>query len=242
MKNTLLLKLCKYDWFPRLIRPIIKPVKPKQWVFILGCYNSGTTLLDHLLSQHSEISNLPTEGVMLTHGLPSPEKYGWPRLWYKCIDTIEYDFKNSGVTPGTVIKDWSLWYKRHAPVVVEKSIANSMRINWLNKHFNNPFFIWIIRNGYCVAEGIRRRSAVSKTIPSDYHENGYPIEWCAKQWVESNNLINKNITLLNNVLFLKYEDLVADPYQTLTKVYKYLCVDDKKVPKIKSIYFPWVSA
>src|SRR5688572_13607291 len=60
----------------------------KKWVFILGCYNSGTTLLDQILSLHPEISGLKDEGVMLTDCLKRPEDFGWRRMWWKCEDQM----------------------------------------------------------------------------------------------------------------------------------------------------------
>ena len=49
-----------------------KRLKNKNWIFITGCYNSGTTLLNQILSTHSRISGLPDEGVMLTDQLVRP--------------------------------------------------------------------------------------------------------------------------------------------------------------------------
>lgn len=41
-------------------------LKPQKWIFIVGCYNSGTTLLEKILSLHPMIGSLRDEGVMLT--------------------------------------------------------------------------------------------------------------------------------------------------------------------------------
>lgn len=46
---------------------------PKKWVFIVGCYNSGTTLLNQILSCHPDILTLPDEGAFLTRRVPTPE-------------------------------------------------------------------------------------------------------------------------------------------------------------------------
>ncbi len=216
---------------------MVRAVKPKRWVFVLGCYNSGTTLLDHLLGQHPEISNLPSEGVDLTRGLPAPEAFGWPRLWYKCHEEIEVAFQLSCPDPQRITKDWSFWFDRKAPVVVEKSIANSLRIEWLNRNFNNPLFIWIVRNGYCVAEGIRRRSALSASIPAEYHGQGYPIGWCAQQWIENNRLIESKISTMKNVVRLSYEDLVSNPEKSLLNIYSHLPLADPSVPKMEAFTF-----
>lgn len=47
----------------REIKISFTPVpRPDKWLFVVGCYNSGTTLLAEMLSRHPNISGLPTEG------------------------------------------------------------------------------------------------------------------------------------------------------------------------------------
>lgn len=166
----------------------------------------------------------------MTDQLPVPEDFGWPRLWYKCRGEIEASFSAYPAYPERVRKDWSLYYDRNAYVLVEKSVANVLRISWLNEHFTNPVFVWIIRNGYCVAEGIRRRSAHATMIPEEFRDKGYPIEWCIRQWVECNRLIEEATKNMDNVVRLTYEDLVAEPQCELSKILDYLPLKDPDPP------------
>src|SRR5688572_26729280 len=41
-------------------------VTPEKWVFVVGCYNSGTELLTELLGSQKAIAALPHEGQFLT--------------------------------------------------------------------------------------------------------------------------------------------------------------------------------
>ncbi|MBK9319321.1 MAG: sulfotransferase [Bacteroidetes bacterium] len=51
----------------------MKAPEPEKWVFILGCYNSGTTLLHKLLATHSDIGSMPNEGQFYSSQLPGGE-------------------------------------------------------------------------------------------------------------------------------------------------------------------------
>jgi len=149
------LKLYYRKYVRDLIIPFVRVPRGKTWVFIVGCYNSGTTLLDYILGCHEEISALPTEGAALTRLLARPEDLGWPRMWYKCVDRVRLDEKDTTPNVDRLKKEWGFWFDKEKSIFLEKSIANSARIRWLNQNFDQPYFIWIIRNGYCVAEGIR---------------------------------------------------------------------------------------
>lgn len=48
----------------------------RKWVFIMGCNNSGTSLLHYILGSHPDIASLPREGQFLTAVLPQPDHYG----------------------------------------------------------------------------------------------------------------------------------------------------------------------
>ena len=68
---------------------------PDRWVFIIGCYNSGTTLLKDLLAEHPHIGVLAGEGVKFSDALPRPEDFGWQRMWCQCIEQMHLDPKDA---------------------------------------------------------------------------------------------------------------------------------------------------
>ena len=68
---------------------------PDRWVFIIGCYNSGTTLLKGLLAEHPHIGILAGEGVKFSDALPRPEDFGWQRMWCQCIEQMRLDPKDA---------------------------------------------------------------------------------------------------------------------------------------------------
>ena len=192
---------------------------PDKWVFVIGCYNSGTTLLTNLLDAHPAMQALPREGVELCDALPRPEELGWPRMWSECESHVQIAGNEGASRARRIKKQWSR-YARAANVVVEKSIANTARLAFFETHFAPAYFIYLLRNGYAVAEGIRRRAK-----PKDWGNTRltrYPIELCAQQWVVSDEYFQRDRAALTHVLELKYEDLTQAPAVELQRIAEFL--------------------
>lgn len=235
--KKILLKLYRQKSFRNAAIRFTRMPRGKTWVFIVGCYNSGTTLLDYILGLHEEISTLPTEGVALSDQLSNPEDFGWPRIWHKCIEKIYLDETDNVIDVDRIKKEWALWFNRRKAIFVEKSVSNSARIKWINRNFEHPYFLWIIRNGYCVAEGIRRRAIENKRYLPPYYPKSYPIELCAEQWVVNNEIIKEDTRGLNRVMRVSYEDLTENLHKTVSNILQWLPVCNKLVPSVNTFFF-----
>lgn len=230
--NSFLSGILQRLYRKRLVRNALQPLLStsvgKKYIFIVGCYNSGTTLLDFLLSAHDEVSNLPTEGVALTGELFGPEDFGWNRMWYKCREKIELSGFEKKPDSERIKRDWGLWFDPEKEFWVEKSIVNSLNIDWFEENFDSPHFIWIVRNGYAAAEGIRRRTLAHGKHPAQY-QKGYPIEMCAQQWAECNQVIEQKIKNTKNWMKITYENLTTTPNEILQEIIDWLPVKDKNM-------------
>ena len=106
--------------------------EPKKWVFIVGCSNSGTSLLHTMLSLHP--SAVPPDQMYL-------DERG-----AKNIDVLKLK------------KQWSARFNGvNKPVLLKKSPTNTVRLRWLQYHFSPAYFIGIDSNAYAVAEGGRQK-------------------------------------------------------------------------------------
>jgi hypothetical protein len=212
------------DVFQQLIEPFGVVSTPERWIFVVGCYNSGTTLLKTILESHPEIGGLPIEGAALSDVLTMPEELGWTRMWCQCPEHVaiqEIDSPEAKARADRIKRQWSFWFPDAAPNLLEKSIANTCRMKFLQQWFRPAYFIHIVRNGYAVAEGIRRKADVDRWQNTVYEEN-YPLHLCAEQWVESQRTVEEARADINRLLEVKYERLVEDPREILESVISFL--------------------
>lgn len=213
-------------WQSRITQKLFLPFgyvpQPERWIFIVGCYNSGTSLLAKILAQHPLIAGLPNEGIYFTDRLPYPEKFGWARMWVRCLDKVHLapeDGKPEMIN--RIKRQWSLAYTGNRANLLEKSVSNATRMPFLQAHFQPAYFINIVRNGYAVSEGIRRRASPAAFGNPEFND-AYPIALCAEQWRACDELIARDRAEINKFIELTYEDLVADPQKVLNKVTEFL--------------------
>jgi hypothetical protein len=191
----------------------LREARAQRWVFILGVNNSGTTLLYEMLGQHPDMTLLPHEGQHLTRQLPLPAEAGCPRVWTERLDVFRLTEASHHIDAARVCHDWL----QHAEppwrrFLVEKSPADSIRALWLQAVFPDSWFIAIVRSGYAVAEGVRRRE-------------GYPLERCARHWSVANRLMLEDAERLRRFLLIRYEDLIVAPAGVARAMGDFLGVD-----------------
>lgn len=192
----------------------------KKWVFLVGCYNSGTTLLAEILGQHPDISALPTEGHFITDQFVKDYDIGLPRMWVDREDVFRLKEGDTGPDPVRLKKEWCIRLDLDKPCLLEKSPPNGARTRWLQENFSNSYFIGIVRNPYAVSEGIRRKA-------EPHHlADGWPIDKCAYQWRRSNEVLMEDSEHLQRFILVSYEDLVEDPGSTLNRLTGFLGVDN----------------
>lgn len=204
----------------REFRIALTPIpRDKTWVFLVGCYNSGTTLLAELLGQHPSVSALPTEGHFITDQFVKDYEIGLPRMWVDREDIFRMDEADKGPDPTRLKKEWGMRLDLSKPILLEKSPPNTAKMRWLQKNFDNAHFIGIVRNGYAVAEGICR-----KAEPHHLKE-GWPIEKSAWQWKRSNQVLQEDSGHLDRYLGITYEDLARDTTATLKTITDFIGID-----------------
>ncbi len=195
---------------------LTRPANPDRWLFLVGCYNSGTTLIADVLGEHPQIAALPDEGQYLTDQLLLDYKIGLPRMWVGREDLFRMDETSTGPDVQRIRKEWAMRLPRTAPVVLEKTPANMARTRWLQANFPNAHFVGILRNPYAVIDGIRRKA------DPQHLEAGWPIEMCARQWARSNEVLAEDATHLERFMWLRYEDFVNSTAESIAKVLEFV--------------------
>lgn len=196
----------------RFLSRFLSPrIAPEKWVFILGCYNSGTTLLHDVLSAHPAVGSMPREGQFFTDQLPTGASVGLPRLWALEPDLFHWTEKSSpDVDLDKLKRDWAWFFNRPgSPVLLEKTVLNAARSRWLQQAFPNAWFVSIYRDPYAVCSGISRKE-------------GHAIKLAARQWNESNRILLDDSPYLKHLLSITYEELTADPSAVFKKIVRFL--------------------
>jgi hypothetical protein len=218
----------------REVKVALTPVpKNKTWLFLVGCYNSGTTLLAEILGQHRSISALPTEGHFITDQFVKDFDIGLPRMWVEREDLFRLNENDEGPDVIRIKKEWAMRLDCSKPVLLEKSPPNSAKVRWIQKHFENAHFVGIIRNGYAVAEGISRKG------DPRHIDSGWPIDMSARQWARSNELLLEDSKALKKFMWISYEELTEDTGRVLNDICRFVGVaefDDFKSDQSLSIH------
>lgn len=198
----------------------ISPVpQPEKWVFIAGCSNSGTSLLHAILSAHPLIGTLPDEGQFCTNQLPLNRNLGLKRLW--AVPPEKLYLNEKGDPQIDLIKLKRQWAARfndtRRPVLLEKSPPNTVRLRWLQANFPGARFIGIHRNGYAVAEGIRRKA-------------GHSVDIGAEQWSNANKILLEDLPKMQHHMLISYESLTENTEESIQKICQFIGIPmlDKK--------------
>ncbi|MGH7446570.1 MAG: sulfotransferase family protein, partial [Longimicrobiales bacterium] len=116
-------------------------------------------------------------------------------------------------------REWLMRLDRNRRVFLEKSPPNAARTRWLQAHFQDAHFIAIVRNGYAVAEGIRRKAEPR------HLRHGWPLDLCARQWARSCEVLLEDAAHLRRVLWVRYENLAERPAEEFGRILTFLGLD-----------------
>jgi hypothetical protein len=187
------------------------------WIFIVACNNSGTSLLQSILQNTNQISTMEHEGQRYTKMLGRATKKGYERVWSEYLDELRLTDKDSLEDLPRLIHDWMRELSNPLKnMIVEKTTANSVRMLWLQAAFPNSRFIGLVRNGYAVIEGIRRKGEKS-------------VERGARHWNIVNKIMLEDSKKLNHYFPLKYENLVDKSEDTIKELADFIGIDNYRL-------------
>ena len=215
------IKLYRYNpKFRTLFQLFTKTKKPKQVFFLIGAYNSGTTIIKNTISTHPDVSIAPIEGDLLTSEISNMEEGGWHRCLYGNKDSINEYRDEVTINPKQLLKDWSPWIKEDK-YFLEKSIANSVRISQLRKAFPGCKFINVIRAPDGVINGIKKRSKPTGDASKQLNSDTYPDELLYCQWSYIYGLIESD-SKSKDTYNCSYENFIANPESSTKSLFKFL--------------------
>jgi hypothetical protein len=197
---------------------------PWFWLFVVGCNNSGTTLLVEILQSHELIRSLPKEGQRITKAIPNSAPLGVGRVFTQRLDLFRKTEADAGDCVPRLRWDWAYFSDGRAGIRLEKSPPNTLRSRWLQRYFSPARFLVLVRNPYAVCEGISRR-------------RGHSIEEAALHWRLVHEILDEDMPHLEKCLTVKYEDFCEQPRQQFDRIQRFLGVDAPFDPALLTAEF-----
>jgi len=191
-----------------------------QWIFILGCNNSGTTLMTRILEAHPDISGVPRGGRGATVALFSPRRVEAVRLWTEKVEQFRLTEADQHLDALRLVYDWVAAVRPLSrPYVLEKAPPDMICSRWFQEVFPNARFIGLVRNGYAVAEGMNRRE-------------GYSLDRCARHWNTANKIMLDDVAHLQRFQLVHYEDITRDPGTVMRQICQFLGIDSRPLQAV----------
>lgn len=218
-------------------------------IFILGCSNSGTTILWDALATHPELCRPPIEDQDLK-GMPLEMTHHLGdmtfRMWgHYLFDAARERHTEDEGLPGArnpyyvTEKDWTPELQERVEEIYSqflegdkrlcgKSPAHTLRARLLYRCFPDAKFVGIVRNPYAVSEGVRRKRADDPERPK---YRGLQTRICdaAEHWLGANKVLFSYRQLLP-IQIITYEHLVQDTGGTLRQVFQHCNLQDVLIP------------
>jgi hypothetical protein len=176
-------------------------------IFVVGCPRSGTTMLRHILDSHPAISCGPETRFLW--GLRGIEERNWPSLagfglsideWHANVRALfEAPHRHYAQSQGK-------------PRWADKSPDYALMLDYIDTLYPESQIIHIVRNPRDVIESWRHFYG-TKSVPR-----------AAQSWVRYVRAAHDftRARLEHRAIEVRYEDLVADPEQTLRRLFAWL--------------------
>lgn len=183
-------------------------------VFVAMPHNSGSRFIWRALSTCRACASLPREGHRYfskenndySEELgPDVVSFGVGRTFTEIVDTLRdesrYDWGKIKETWRTVSK----YEEGSACIFVDKTPANIVIADILEKEFADPVFILSIRDPYAFVEGVRRKVRLRSGDTVD-------VKRVAKHWINIAKYQVRNLRELKNHTFFTYEEMCSVPH------------------------------
>ncbi|CAG5084303.1 sulfotransferase family protein [Parvicella tangerina] len=209
-------------------------------IFIVGSPRSGTTLLQSLVASHSWIQTFPESHFFYNMGDTGrlrkflhlantvASKSTIQRWLTECDRRDLANYLPDGATYSAHVKAFVYLLDRmtrenNKQIWVEKTPLHLHYIKYIERYVETPLFIHIVRNGVDVV------SSVYDIANNDLNKWGgnRSLEHCINRW-ELDIRLSANELGKENHFFVRYENLVANPVQSLEHLFKFLRIEFEK--------------
>ena len=192
-------------------------ISGQTMLFVCGLHKSGTSALHRVIRNHPDVSGFRDTGHREDEGqflqtLYTPDaSFGGPGRF--AFAQVEDDDHDPTQARATLLREWAPYFENlAAPILVEKSPANILRIKWLQRVFPESVFLVVVRHPIPVSFATKKWSKSSL------------VELVTHWWVAHERLLG-GLRFARKALVIRYEDLVSNPAEGLACLQSLIGVD-----------------
>ncbi len=192
-----------------------------RFLFLGGLHKSGTSILHRLLRAHPETSGFcdtgfpQDEGHLLQSVYPPAWAHGGPgRFAFDPKSRItERSMLVSERSRSRLLREWGAYFDLDRKILLEKSPPNIVHSLFLQALFPRALFVFIVRHPVPVAYATLRWA---KTSIADL----------ILHWRIAHKILIEDFDALERGMIIRYEDFVAEPLESMRKIYRFAGVHD----------------
>jgi len=203
----------------------------QEFIFIAGLHRSGTSLLHEILREHPDISGIvdspakeyEDEGQFLQSVYPVGGVFGGPGKFAFAPEAHMTESHPLATRENAehIFQDWSRYWDVTRRYLIEKSPPNLVRTRFLQALFPNSKFIVVLRHPVPVAYATIKWS--KSNIPE-----------LIEHWLVAHERYRADMSALNSVLTLRYEQFIRRPQVVLDKIYQFLGLERSNLERVIS--------
>jgi len=209
---------------PRLVRfdAVTADVEQHRFVFIGGLPRSGTTLLAAEIARSPGVANLEGIGPVADEGQYVQDVYatqqqagGIDRFGYASeMHLTEESPLANDLSRTALWESWAPYWDTTAPVLVEKTPSNLLKMRFLQALFPGSSFVVVVRHPVAEAMALRGRGWSSRSV-----------DRLVDHWVHAHEVMAGDLPFVERVVVVRYEDLITRPADVLGALQKFLELD-----------------
>lgn len=219
------IRLYSHSWFRAFVRIFFRYKEPSSIGFVLGCYNSGTTIIKDCMALHPYLAKAPVEGSSISNALPDFDGSEWPRCLFGNLYNVEHYRKFGVVDKRRYLSDMRPWVRSGRPFL-EKGISCSVIVSQLEAAFDRPKYIVVIRHPLAVAKGIVKKSAPGLVARNILRNDRYPNALLMRQWKYFYDVIADEFVDASRFHLVVFEEFLKSPVETISGVFEFLNLPD----------------
>jgi hypothetical protein len=199
---------------------------PTSPIFVVGCFRSGTTLIEQILRQHPRIGGPGFETLLFTHVVPGRRLPNFnAEQWNRWITEVS-DLRGLEAVRDTPLATFEKNVARAISLEkkqrwVEKSPWHLFHVERILQRYPQARFISVVRDGRDVVTSIVHTPYVLPRIRSRL--NRLVAACVLWEWMATEGLrLLTSEKLRDSILPLRYEDIVTDTQATLPQLDDFL--------------------